>query len=253
MKAKLICFVVAETPKPKKGKQEVLLTQPLKSAPHYFEATVPRQFLISQDKLTVRGLEGTEDLKSYQPTFLLAEATFDMENIFFDDMIPFKEDVITQCRELLKKKGVKAVEEFSEEYSVFAVSEYSGDPEQFFTHKEKLVGLLKSEKFPLDPKEVEYTLSAQLKYAKNDLVVVDWDGAFIFDPEADFASTVELLELANLNLLKYRLLDVELDKRLQYVAEIFQSLPEKRWTFFQFQRGEIKNALMTLIKIRASS
>jgi len=82
MKAKLICFVVAESPKPKKGRQEALLTQPLKSAPHYFEATVPRQFLISQDKLVTRGLEGSIMLKSYQPNFLLAEATFDMENIF---------------------------------------------------------------------------------------------------------------------------------------------------------------------------
>lgn len=253
MKALLICFVVGEASKPKRGIKETPPAQSLKSAPHYYEATVPRQFLISQDKIRVRGSEGNIVLKLYHPDFILAEATFEIENIFSEDVIQFKEEIISHCRELLKKRGAQDVEELSEEYSVFAVSEYNGDPEQFFQHKEKLVGLLKSEKLPLDPKEIEYTLSAQLKYAKNDLVVVDWDGAFIFDPEADFAPTVELLELANLNLLKYRLLDMELDKRLAYVAEIFRSIPEKRRLFLQFERRKVREALMTLIKIRASS
>ena len=81
-----------------------------------------------------------------------------------------------------------------------------------------MAALLKSERLPLDPEEVDYTLSVRFKYARHDLVVVDWDGALVFDPEGDVAWAMELLELGNLQLLRYRLLDRELDGRLRRVA-----------------------------------
>jgi len=250
MKSRLISFVLGETTKAKKGK-EVTSSPTLKSAPHYFEATVPQQFIVSQDKITIRDREGTLTLKTYQPDALLAEASFEFDDIFSEDTDSFREEVLAYCKEILKKKGVKDLDAFSEEYSIYTVSDYEGDPEQFLKYKDKIAGLLKSEKLALDPLEIEYTLSAQLKYAKNDLVVVDWDGAFIFDPDADFASTIELLELANYQLLQYRLLDSELDKRIRHVAEIFEKMPEKKRVLFG--RKDLQEALRTVIRIRATS
>ena len=46
-----------------------------------------------------------------------------------------------------------------------------------FINKSKIVALLKSERIELD-RGVNYTMLAQMKYANNDLVIVDWDGAF---------------------------------------------------------------------------
>jgi len=252
MRAKLISFVIAETTRAKKGK-EAVQSPAAKSAPHYFEATVPQQFIVSQDKAMLREKEGTLSLKTYQPDILIAEASFDLPDIFAEDVIELKEEAIALCRETLKKRGGKDVEEFSEEYSVYAVSDYAGDPEQFFANKERIASLLKSEKLALDPLEIDYTLSVRLKYAKNDLVIVDWDGAFIFDPEGDIEATVELLELANLQLLRYRLLDKELDARLELVAKIFQSLPEKKRAVTLFGGREVRNAIHSIIKIRATS
>lgn len=250
MRTKLISFVIGQVPKPKKGK-ESLPSPTLKSAPHYFEAAVPSQFMVGQEKLTIRNLEGTLLLKIYQPDLLLAEAEFDLPDVFFEETLALKEEVIDYCREALKKRGCRDIEELSEEYSIYAVSDYKGDPEQFFKYQDRIASLLKSEKLALDPREIEYALSSNLKYAKNDLVIVDWDGAFLFDPEADFASTIELLELANLELLKYRLLDYDLDKRLGHVMEIFKNLPEKKLIIFG--RREVRNAITTIMQIRAAS
>lgn len=250
MQSKLISFVICETTRVKKGKEAAQI-QPVKSAPHYFEATVPRQFIVSQDKIMARGLEGALILKNYPPDMLLAEARFDLPDIFKPEVSDFKEEVIAQCREILKKKGGKDVEVFSEEYSVFAVSDYAGDPEQFFVFRSRIASLLKSEKLPLYSGEIDYTLSSQIKYAQNDLVIVDWDGAFIFDPEGDIESTLELFELANLQLLRHRLLDKQLDESLKSVAEIFKRIPERKSVFFG--RREVRNALQAVIKIRSTS
>lgn len=250
MKTKLISFVIGQVPKPKRGKEFSKADTP-KSAPHYFEATVPNQFILGQERVSIRDREGTIFLKTYQPDFILAEIEFDLPDVFFEETLVLKEEAITHCREVLKKKGCRDIEELSEEYSVYAVSDYGGDPEQFFKFKDRIASLLKSEKLALDPHEIEYTLSSNLKYAKNDLAIIDWDGAFIFDPDADFASNVELLELANLQLLKYRLLDYDLDKRLGHIMEIFKNLPEKKLIIFG--RKEVRNALTTIMQIRAAS
>lgn len=252
MKAKLISFVIASTTKTKKAK-EAVQSPIVKSAPHYFEATVPQQFIISQDKLVIRKWEGAFTLKIYQPDTLLAEIRFEIDDIFADEVFDLKEDAINKCHELLKKNGAKDTDRYSEEYSLYVVTGYQGDPEQFFKYKEQIASLLKSEKLALSPLEIDYTLSSMLKYSKNDLVIVDWDGAFIFDPESDIESTVELLELANYELLRYRLLDQELDARLEFVAKIFQSLPEHKRAVTLFGRKEVRNVIQSIISIRAAS
>ncbi|HEY4523709.1 MAG TPA: hypothetical protein VJK04_02445 [Candidatus Paceibacterota bacterium] len=251
MKAALISFIVCETAKPKKGKVEATPQFVQKSAPHYYEASVPSQFLISQEKLTLFNREGTLILKAYEPDILIAEVRFDVVDIFADDIFELKEEALSRCRDFLKKKGGKNVERFSEEYSVFSVSDYKGDPELFLKYGGKIASLLKSEKLALDEREIEYTLESQLKYAQNDLVIVDWDGAFIFDPEGDIEATVELLELANLQLLRYRLLDNGLDERLHGVARLIEQAPVK--TKFLFKAMEVSQAMKDTMRIRSIS
>ena len=251
MASTLISFVICETTKPKKGKAETPPQTTPKSAPHYFEASVPSQFLVSQDKLTLLGREGTLTLKNYEPDILVAEVRFDVKDIFADDVFELKEQALQKCHETLKKKGGKNVEQFSEEYSVYAVSGYTGDPELFLRHGAKMAGLLKSEKIALDEHEIKYTLSTQLKYAQNDLVIVDWDGAFIFDTEGDIEATVELLELANLQLLRYRLLDNELDERLHGITRLIEQAPVK--SKFLFKATEISQALKDTMRVRSIS
>lgn len=223
----------------------------IKSVPHYFQTAAPQQFFISQEKLMIENYEGVMTLKAYHPHILLAEASFDIDNIFSEEMILFKDVVLDRCRDFLKEKGVKNVEEFSEEYSVFVVSDYNGAPEQLLKHKEMIAGLLKSEKLALDLAEVDYTLASQIKYAQNDLVIVDWDGAFIFDKEGDYASTLELLQLANFQLLRYRILDKRIDERLHKIANLVHESPIGKFSLFT--KMDVKQALKENILVRSLS
>ncbi|MEK7147162.1 MAG: hypothetical protein AAB772_02810, partial [Patescibacteria group bacterium] len=110
--------------------------------------------------------------------------------------------------------------------------------------------LLKSEKLELDDKEVEHSLSFQLKYAKDDLAILSWDGAFLFDPNGEFGEAIELLELANYQLLRYRILDRDLDNRLQKISRLIEK-GTRKW--FLFKAGEAAQAYREIILARSRS
>jgi hypothetical protein len=125
-----------------------------------------------------------------------------------------------------------------------------GPPEQL-VDPNRLAALLKAARLPLDPTEVDYTLSGRFKYARHDLVIVDWDGAVVCDPEGDVEWAIELLELGNLQLLRYRLLDRELDERLHRVARLVEDTREDRQGLFK--PSEIRQALRELMRVRSTS
>lgn len=246
----LIVFVVGQFKGRPRGEKLEPIT--LRSAPTYFRASLPKQLILKSEKQTIEDRLVEFQIKTYLPDILVVEARVSLENIFFDKALDYKDKLLEACYLFFEKRGGK--KEWVEEYSVWVVSNYQGEPEQFFQWKEKIASFLKSEKLPLDEKEINQTLEAQLKYAKNDLVIIDWDGAFIFDPEGDFAAIVELLELANFQLLKYRLLDFELDERLLEVAKIFGSFPQKKPFLGAFLGGkEVKEGMQSIIKIRSAS
>src|SRR3989344_7644166 len=210
---KITSFIIAEAARPKRGK-ELPLGPPVKSAPHYFEKSVPSQFIIGNEKVEINGKTVELAAQSYHPDAILVEGSLEVEDVFDSGILELKDKLHDICYELSKKNGAK--EEPAEEYTVYQISGYKGNPELLLRQNaSKMAGLLKSEKLALDDKEVEHTLSYQLKYAKDDLAIVDWDGAFLFDPEGEFGETVELLELANYQLLRYRVLDQDLDERLK--------------------------------------
>ena len=103
----------------------------------------------------------------------------------------------------------------------------------------------------MDAGEIDYTFLSQIKYGKNDLVIVDWDGAFVFDPEGDFEPIIELFQLANMQLLRYRVLDKQLDERLRRVAKLIRQSSVK--ARFLFRSSEITQALKDTMLTRAKS
>ena len=104
----------------------------------------------------------------------------------------------------------------------------------------------------LDEKEIEYTLSFQFKYAKDDLTIIDWDGAFLFDPKGDFEESIDLFQLANFQLLRYRILDEDLSERIQKAYKLIQ-LNEHKGFLEKFRTKEIAQAFKEIIRIRSQS
>jgi hypothetical protein len=243
MKYQLTTLVLGEVAKEMRG--SIFQTKALRSAPHYFEASVPHQVIIDEHTATVAGHQVTFSLKGYPPDILLVQTTTEMRDIFMKETFDLEEAILKRSDAILTEHGGN--KKFSETYSIFMVSEYKGEPEKFLKYAPLIAGLLKSERIELDAKEVEYTLSTQIKYAKHDLAIIDWDGAFLFDAEGDFRQTVELLTLANVQLLRHRIVDRKLDERLMHASEIIKRpLPKRKL----FRNEELTNEMRDILRAR---
>jgi hypothetical protein len=222
IKQQLITLVLGKVSRELAG--EVFNPAIIKSSPVYYKTAVPKQVIVGQENFTIGGKEVTFHLRGYQPDVLLIQTTIEVENIFHKEGIfALERQSYEHSYRILKEYGGDTL--FSEEYSVFAVANYQGDPEQFLKHRDVIVSLLKSEILDLDPQEVQYTLGSKIKYGNNDLSIIDWDGAFLFDPAGDIEEDLELLTLANLQLLRHRILDHQLDGRLARMAELVHNIP----------------------------
>lgn len=253
MAHKITSFIIVEASRARRGKEAP--AAPVKSAPHYFEKSVPTQYVIGQEKRMIGDVEVTLEVKTYHPDAVLVEGSFEVGDVFADGILEVKDKLHDICYEIAKKNGGRL--EPAEEYTVYQISGYKGDPELFLNkNAQKIAGLLKSEKLELDENEVAHTLSYQFKYAKDDLVIVDWDGAFVFDPNGEFEETIELLELANYQLLRYRILDEDLDERMRKMERFTQPDETKTswWAnWFGVASREVTQEFRDVIRVRSQS
>ena len=73
MKGKLITFVISEALRAKPGKEELHIQSKERSS--LFRETIPHQFIVSQEKISIRNHQGEIFLKTYKPDMLLVENT----------------------------------------------------------------------------------------------------------------------------------------------------------------------------------
>jgi hypothetical protein len=243
---KLVVFLFGETGMNLET-SEVVESRTLKSGPSYPDV-IPKQKIIKVEKRRVDGTEVDFMVKAYLPDVVVVEASLDLADILADTTLEFKRLLINECRKVLGGFGCDP--KFDEEYSVYCISAYSGDPEEYLSrYGDTIAAFLKNERIALDEEEVLTTLSTYLKYGKNDITIVDWDGAFIFDSSGDFESNIELFEIANLQLLKSRILDYDLDERLEKTLRLIGV--SKRLPLIR--SGEVRRVVKEIIEIRTLS
>jgi hypothetical protein len=212
------------------------------------QAKVDKTTATKEEETTTAGREVTFELRGYAPDILLVRGTVEVEDLFQHATFDLEAQMLGAARKILERRGGNAA--FSEEYTAFVVAGYEGPPEQFLKHSSIMASLLKSERLELDPREVEYTLQSQIKYEMNDLTIIDWDGAFLFDPEGDVEEDLNLLILANLQLLRHRILDRQLDERLARMAELVGGPGAGR---LMFRSKELAQDLMDIVQARMQS
>lgn len=103
-----------------------------------------------------------------------------------------------------------------EDYSIFRFggAALQRDADAFLRqHETQLAAILRAERQPLSREVVSDALSVRLQYGPDDLSLVDWHAAVVFDD--DPLDVVRVLEFANVQLLEMRFLDAQLDDALE--------------------------------------
>ena len=251
MKQHVVIFLLGEVNHDVRG--EMFKPAAGKSAPEYTQRAIPRQVSIGQESVLLGGRNVAFHVGGYPPDVLLVRATIEVDDIFQKEVFDIERQALEQAQRIFSSYAGNP--EAYENYSVFTIAGYEGEPEQFLDHAAHMAALLKSERMDLDPREVDYTLRWQIKYGRNDLSIIDWDGAFLFDQEGDFEEDIELLTLANLQLLRHRILDRQLDSRLETVGALVDRpfRHGKLGTWSGFRNKQLVSDLMEVVKNRMLS
>jgi hypothetical protein len=88
------------------------------------------------------------------------------------------------------------------------------------SHAAALASLLLGERGTLSPTETEEALRMRFSYYDDDLTVVQWDTAFVYDRGESARAIEEILEFANSQLLELRTYDALLDRELDTIYKM---------------------------------
>ena len=92
-------------------------------------------------------------------------------------------------------------------------------------HSEALANILLGERSSLSQPEIEEALRTRFSYYTDDLTIVQWDTAFIYDRRESSDAIQDILEFANSQLLELRTYDARLDRELD---SIYATQPGQR-------------------------
>lgn len=115
----------------------------------------------------------------------------------------------------------------SEDYYIFLLSDVPLRPsgtDLLRQHGQEIAEMLRGEATPLAQSEIQEVLQASLSYYPNDLVVVGWNAALVYDGPSGAEISVQILEYANSQLLEFRHYDELLTREL---AAVYRSLKHR--------------------------
>ncbi len=197
----------------------------LKDAP-YFQPVEVSVRALEQAEVQVRGVNVWVSKQRYDDQVQVIECKFPLTDVLDPSAIQRRESIEEELLSLLVpepylKSGLY------EEYIVLMISSVSEADAFVEANARRLAHFIRTQREPLDDAEVQDILISRARYSRDDLTIVDWDGAIIFAPQADFQSDIELLKIGNYQLLRYRALDQKLSQSLREVAEQFRHNPRR--------------------------
>src|SRR5258707_1739579 len=143
------------------------------------------------------------------------------------DFTSFAQKIVKQKIERARPALVKLYDSWlHEDYFVFYVRDIAGNPtpaELLSTQGGRIAQIVRGENMPLSDGEQQEIMQSKISYYPNDLAVISWNGAFLYDSAAGAETVIQLLEYANSQLLEFRHYDELLTRELKSVYDFMDN------------------------------
>src|SRR5215469_2329184 len=139
---------------------------------------------------------------------------------------------------------IKAYKEWlHEDYFTFHVREMATKPsasELLAQYGGQIAQIVRGETSPLSEGERQEVLQGRISYYPNDLAVIGWNAAFLYDTNAGAETAIQLLEYANSQLLEFRHYDELLTRELESVYDFLEKGGTGLWSRWRTARAASK-------------
>ena len=130
-----------------------------------------------------------------------------------------------------------------EDYFIFHVRDIEGAPsanDLLAANGDQIAQVVRGEMATLSDGERQEILQSRISYYPNDLAVIGWNAAFIYDTDAGAETAIQLLQYANSQLLEFRHYDELLTKELENVYDFLEAGGTGWWSRWRTARAASK-------------
>jgi hypothetical protein len=215
-----ICYLIAFPDSAEKGKQPVEQFKGLKDAP-YFQPVYIDLISLGEETIVIEGYAITVTRQRYDDRIQIIECHFSLKNPFAPSVLQDR----VKIQNALQSKYIPEKYHQSgmfEEYSILLVQDAKPTPDKWIEKNSlAIANFIRSQREVFDKQEMNEILASRTRYSAKELTLVDWEGAVIIAPNADYQSDIALLKIANYQLLRYRMLDQSIEEMLNKITEAF--------------------------------
>src|SRR5271156_6444727 len=130
-----------------------------------------------------------------------------------------------------------------EDYFIFHLRDIAGSPsatDLLAAQGACIAQVVRGESQPLSDGERQEILQSRISYYPNDLAVIGWNAAFIYDTPSGAETAIQLLQYANSQLLEFRHYDDLLTKQLEVVYDFLDRGGHGLWSRWRTAREASK-------------
>jgi hypothetical protein len=138
--------------------------------------------------------------------------------------VDFAVQATAMVRDSLERAAAALVKPYkewlSEDYLIFHIREIDGSPsvaDLIQQHGPRIAQVVRGDTGQLAESECNEVLQSRISYYANDLTVIGWNAAFLYDSTSGAETAIQLLEYANSQLLEFRHYDDLLTAELERV------------------------------------
>ena len=192
----------------------------LKDAP-YFQPIDIDLVTLGEETVLVEGYAIVVLRQRYDGRVQMVEARYDLPDPFAASVLPDRTKIQITLRSRYIPENFRGNGLF-EEYSILLVQDAKPAPDKWIEKNGyAIANFIRSQREVFDKEEVSEILASRTRYSAGELTLVDWEGAVIIAPKADFDSDIALLKIGNYQILRYRMLDQTIEIMLDKINERF--------------------------------
>jgi hypothetical protein len=192
----------------------------IKDAP-YFQPVDIELVTLGDETIVIEGIAIAVTRHRYDDLVQMVECRFDLDDPFDSSVLQARAKIQSAIQsryipEALRRSGLW------EEYTILLVQEAKPTPDKWIDKNAlTIANFIRSQREVFDKEEMNEILGSRTRYSAEELTLVDWEGAVIIAPKADYRSDIALLKIGNYQLLRYRMLDRSIEDMLDKINETF--------------------------------
>jgi len=192
----------------------------IKDAPYFHPVDIDLVTL-GDETILIEGFAVSVMRHRYDDRVQMVECRFDLPDPFAGSVLQSRTKIQSALQSRYVPEGLRRSGLF-EEYTILLVQEAKPTPDKWIDKNAlSIANFIRSQREVFDKEEMNEILGSRTRYSAEELTLIDWEGAVIIAPKADYRSDIALLKIGNYQLLRYRMLDQSIEDMLDKINDTF--------------------------------